>query len=279
MKPDSQDTPTNDGRGETARTGGYTFGDSALAAERLRFLAELFHPALAGLVREHGARGLEQVIDLGSGPGHTTRALWQLLAPARLLGLENSERYVEQARRESPPEIEYRLHDLRQPAPPAAPLPRAQLVYSRFLLTHLPEPRAAISLWAELLAPGGRLLLQETADMQSAHPALARYYELMAEFQRRHGQSFDIGQRLATLADPSLYRSVHVGPRRFTLSGPRMARVHLMNLATWRRDAQANAFDPDELDRLHLALEALSRDEASDVVVEYAMGEVVLERR
>jgi trans-aconitate 2-methyltransferase len=277
MKPDSHDT--NDGRGDAAKIGGYTFGDSALAAERLRLLAELFQPALAGLVLEQGARGLEQVLDLGSGPGHTTRTLWQLLAPRRLLGLDSSERYVEQARRESPPEIDYRLHDLRQPAPPGAPLPRAQLVYSRFLLTHLPEPRAALSLWAELLAPGGRLLLQETADMSSAHPALARYYELMAEFQRRHGQSFDIGRQLAALADPALFRSVHVGPRRFTLSGPRMARVHLMNLATWRRDAQANAFDPGELDRLHVSLEALALDEASDVVVEYAMGEVALERR
>jgi trans-aconitate 2-methyltransferase len=277
MKPDSHDT--NDGRAEAAKTGSYTFGDSALAAERLRLLAELFQPALAGLVLEQATRGLEQVIDLGSGPGHTTRALWQLLAPRRLLGLENSERYLEQARRESPPEIEYRLHDLRRPAPRDAPLPRAQLVYSRFLLTHLPEPGAAIALWAELLAPGGRLLLQETAAMFSAHPALARYYELMAEFQLRHRQSFDIGRQLAGLADPALYGIVHAGPRRFTLPGPRMARVHLMNLATWRRDAQANAFDADELDRLHDALEVLSRDEASDVVVEYAMGEVVLERR
>jgi trans-aconitate 2-methyltransferase len=277
MKPDSHDT--NEGQGDTAKTGGYTFGDSALAAERLRFLAELFQPALTGLVLEQGARGLEQVIDLGSGPGHTTRALWQLLAPQRLLGLEHSERYVEQARRDSPLEIEYRLHDLRQPAPPDAPLPRAQLVYCRFLVTHLAEPRAALSLWAELLAPGGRLLLQETAGMFSAHPALARYYQLMAEFQRRHRQSFDIGQKLESLADPALYRCVHVGPRRFALPGPRMARVHLMNLATWRRDPQASAFDPDELDRLHVALEALSRDEASDVIVEYAMGEVVLERR
>lgn len=279
MKPDPLNPSTNDSRGASAATGGYTFGDSALAAERLRLLAELFEPALAGLVLEQGTRGLRQVIDLGSGPGHTTRALWQLLAPERLLGVESSERYLEQARRESPPGIEYRLHDLRAPAPPDAPLPRAQLVYSRFLLTHLPEPRAAISLWSEMLAPGGRLLLQETADMQSAHPALARYYELMAEFQRRHGQSFDIGRALEALADPALYRVLHRGPRRFTLSGPRMARVHLMNLATWRRDPQACAFDPDELDRLHAALEALSRDEASSVVVEYAMGEVALERR
>jgi SAM-dependent methyltransferase len=285
MKSDPRDTsPQNTcgndpSRARSTTPGGYTFGDSALASERLRLLSEQFRPSLAALISEHGARGLAQVIDLGSGPGYTTRALWQLLAPARLLGLDNSERYVEQARRESPPGIEYRVHDLRRAAPADAPLPRAQLVYSRFLLTHLPEPRAAVSLWAELLAPGGRLLLQETAEMASAHPALARYYELMAEFQRRHGQAFDIGLGLGELAEPELYRSVHVGPRRFQLSGPRMAQLHLMNLATWRRDPQAYSFDADELDRLSASLEALSRDESSAVVVEYAMGELVLERR
>jgi trans-aconitate 2-methyltransferase len=263
-----------------ATTGGYTFGDSALAADRLRHLAALFQPALAAFVAEHARRGLAQVIDLGSGPGHTTRALWTLLAPERLLGLDNSQRFIDEARRDSPPAIEYRLHDLRCSWPlDAGAAPRADVMYSRFLLTHLPEPRAALSLWAELLAPGGRLLLQETSHMASSHPALARYYELMAEFQRRHGQAMDIGQRLESLADDELFQRVQAGARRFELSGPRMARVHLMNLATWRRDAQAHSFAADELDRLGQSLDALARDDASDVVVEYTMGELVLERR
>jgi SAM-dependent methyltransferase len=263
-----------------AAKGGYTFGDSKLAGDRLRFLAELFRPSLEACVSEYVERGLVQAIDLGCGPGHTTRVLWATLAPERLLGLDNSERFVEQARGESPAGIEYRVHDLRRaPAPDAPALPRAQLVYSRFLLTHLQEPRAALSLWSELLEPGGRLLLQETASMSSAHPALARYYELMAEFQRRHGQAMDIGQRLEPLADTALYDVVRSGPRHFELEGSRMARVHLMNLATWRRDAQALSFDADELDRLNRALEALSKDDTSDVKVQYAMGELVLERR
>jgi trans-aconitate 2-methyltransferase len=279
MKSDSRTIPETDTQG-SAVTSGYTFGDSQLAADRLRHLAELFQPALAAFVSEHVTRGPAQVIDLGSGPGHTTRALWQLLAPQRLLGLDNSERFIEQARRDSPPAIEYRLHDLRSPLAPGEPaLPRADVAYSRFLLTHLPEPRAAVTLWAELLAPGGRLLLQETSHMASTHPALARYYELMAEFQRRHRQQMDIGLRLATLADDERYRVLHAEPRRFELAGPRMARVHLMNLATWRRDAQALSFDAGELDRLSTALEALALDEASDVKVEYVMGELVLERR
>jgi hypothetical protein len=79
--------------------------------------------------------------------------------------------------------------------------------------------------------------------------------------------------------DSERYRVLHAEPRRFSLAGPRMARLHRMNISTWRRDALALAFDASELDRLSDELEALSLDQGSSVTVEYSMGELALERR
>jgi trans-aconitate 2-methyltransferase len=255
----------------------YTFGDHDLAAARLAELSALFQPALLALVGEYAsANRPAYALDFGCGPGHTTRALFEHLRPQQLTGLDSSAAFLERARRSSPPEIDYRQQDITQ-----SPfgLPPADWAYSRFLLTHLADPAAALRGWASALAPRGFLLLQETASITSAHPALGRYYELMLEFQRRHGQNLNIGGELQALVDPALYRVVHAGARPLTLSTPRMAAVHAMNLTTWRKDALAQSFDPDELDRLARELLALSNEANTPARVDYQMGELVLERR
>ena len=87
-------------------------------------------------------------------------------------------------------------------------------MHARFLLTHLPNPGSALRGWTASLAPGGRLVVQETARLTSSTPALRRYYELVSEVQRAHGQALDIGDRLADLAVGSGARLLHAGTRR-----------------------------------------------------------------
>lgn len=268
------ENPTTDAAAVAAPSP-YTFGDGQLAAERLERLAALFAPAQRALLAEHAFRAPALAYDLGCGPGHTTRVLAAAVAPRWLIGLDTSQRYLELARRLSPPEIEYRHADVTALDPE---LPTAELVYVRFLLTHLAEPDAALAHVARLLARGGRLLVQETATIASEHPVLARYYELVGELQRRHGQRLEIGRELGALVDPALYRVVRAAPRELELDGRRMARLHAMNLPTWRTDPAARSFDPDELDRLGAALQALADDPDARVHVRYALGELVLER-
>ena len=270
---------------DASAQGHYTFGDNDVAAQRLQLLSELFRPALEAFVLQHAHQAPTHIIDLGCGPGHTTRLLAHLLAPEHITGLDNSERFLEQARSASSSGREplttgfhYRLQDVTQP--PAAPaLPAADLLYSRFLLTHLPEPAAALGTWADYVRSGAVLLLQETASMSSPHPALTRYYELVGELQRRHGQRLDIGRSLAELVDDRLYRIVHTGIRVFALPGPSMARLHCMNIRTWRADPLAGSFDAEELSSLSSALDELSQSPAHTAEVRYGMGELVLERR
>lgn len=259
--------------------GHYTFGDNATAAARLRRLADLFRPSLEAFVTEHLPRSIGHVVDVGCGPGHTTRAL-AALTGARVTGLDHSASFIEEAARTPVPHVTYRAGDAMRPHADVAPdLPLADALYSRFLLTHLPDPGGALSAWATYLRNGAVSLLQETAAMTGSHPALARYYELVADLQRRHGQRLDIGRALPELADTGLYDVRYSGERRFSLPGSRMAELHRLNLMTWRHDPLAASFDAHELESLAADLARIAARRDARVVVEYSMGELVLERR
>lgn len=260
--------------------GHYTFGDSAIAATRLQRLADLFRPSLEAFVTEHVPRPVQHVLDMGCGPGHTTRALAALLCANRVTGLDHSRSFIDDAARTPSPNVAYRVCDVtRSRDETISDVPPADALYSRFLLTHLPHPEEALSTWASYVADGAVCLLQETAAMAGSHPALARYYELVADLQRRHGQRLDIGRVLADLPDTRLYDVRYSGERRFSLPGSRMAELHRLNLMTWRHDPLAASFDEDELASLEVELSQIAEDRSGTAVVEYAMGELVLARR
>jgi SAM-dependent methyltransferase len=268
-----------DHRHDSAR-GHYTFGDNAVAAVRLQRLAELFRPSLEAFVTEHLPGSIQHVLDLACGPGHTTRALATLVAPACVTGLDHSISFIEEAARTPAPNVGYRVADVTRRRDDVVPdLPPADVVYSRFLLTHLPQPGAALSTWASYMTPGAVCLIQETAAMTGSHPALARYYELVGDLQRRHGQRLDIGRALSELPDSRVYDLRYSGERRFSLPGSRMAELHRLNLMTWRHDPLAAAFDPQELESLAAELARIAEGPGVGAVVEYSMGELVVARR
>jgi hypothetical protein len=158
-------------------------------------------------------------------------------------------------------------------------VPPADLVYVRFLLTHLADPGAALARWLRLLAPGGRLIVQETARLTSRHPALGRYYELVGELQRHYGQLLEIGSRLGGLAAGLDAEVRHSAEREVCPEAASMARLHELNLRTWRQDPYAaEHFDPAELDEVAAGLGRVVRGEDPGATVEQGMGELVLQR-
>ncbi len=251
----------------------YTFGDDEVAAHRLALLAELYEPGTRSLLARWAPPQVGHALDLGCGPGHTTRLLHTVTGADLTTGVDRSQQYVEQARAQVLPGIRYVRADVTGIGMPVEP---ADLVHTRFLLTHLADPAGAIRTWSELLLPGGRLLLQETARLVSREPALGRYYELVAELQARYGQALDVGSRLEELAGRSGLSVAHSTIREFRPPTAAMAALHVLNLRTWRHDAYARmAFDPDELDALDAALTAIAHG-APAAPIEQAFGELVL---
>ena len=114
----------------------YTFGDGEIAVRRLRLLSAAFAGSSRELLREVAATGVRPrvAVDLGCGPGYSTALLSRELAPAVTIGLDRSRRYVERAREYALRGLEFVEHDLtRVPFP----TPPAELLYGRFIVTHL----------------------------------------------------------------------------------------------------------------------------------------------
>jgi hypothetical protein len=58
-----------------------------------------------------------------------------------------------------------------------------------------------------------------------------------------------------------------------------VAELHRLNLMTWRHDPLAGSFDPHELESLEAELPQIAAGRGVEAVVEYSMGELVVERR
>lgn len=252
----------------------YTFGDSERAARRLALLARTYEEPSRALIERFRPPDLALALDLGSGPGHTTRLLHEASGARRTLGLEASERYLAQARAAAPPGVEFLQQDVTRLS---ANRPAAGLVFSRFLLTHLANPTEALRGFRTLVEDGGYLLVQETAHLQGQHRAFVRYYELVAELQAHYGQILYIGQELERLAQGTPFEIVHSVVRRFERPAATMAELHVQNLRTWRQDPFASrSFDAAELDELEQQLAAIAAGKLAALPVELGLGELVL---
>lgn len=253
----------------------YTFGDTTTAADRLRLLAAVYEPATRDLLRRWAPASPSHALDLGCGPGYSTRLLHDVTRARRTTGVDRSHAYVQRALATEVPGITFVEHDVTDVPLPVAP---ADVVFARYLLTHLSDPAGVLRGWARALRAGGRMILQETAALRSGDPALARYYELVGDLQRHHGQDLTVGARLGQLAHTAGLRVTHSAVSSYRPLARVMARLHALNLRTWRDDPYARAtFDPAELDELGQRLDRLAEAASQDATVEHSLGELVID--
>jgi trans-aconitate 2-methyltransferase len=257
----------------TSITNHYTFGETDLAAQRLTLLAAAYKPATRAFLDEWGPREPEHALDLGCGPGYTTRLLSQALRPRRTTGMDASPRFLEDARRTAEPGSTFVCHDVTQEP---FPTPAADVFFCRFLLTHLHDPGTALRTWAAAARPGARLLIQETAWLKSDDPILARYYEMVAAMQAGYGQNLEIGADLDARVRSRGWRIL--SSRLAILQQPAtvMARLHAMNIRTWGRDRLVQeSFDRDEVAGIQAGLDRIASGEEPAPPVHNALRQLV----
>lgn len=253
----------------------YTFGDSALASARLDLLAATYEPHSRAFLHEVLPEKLSLAIDLGSGLGHTTDLIRTLRNPTTTVGYERSPRHVALATARYPA-LTFREQDVM--CPPFVHQ-GADLVYSRFLLTHLNAPSEAIEQWRALLRTEGLLILEETAHLWSCVSEFQEYYSMVADMQAHYGQELYIGRRLHALARHSKLTLMHSRQDSFQLPAATMARLHAMNMATWKNDPYVLAtFRPNDLERLQAHFEQLATSTGRHPPVTCTMARIVLQR-
>jgi trans-aconitate 2-methyltransferase len=150
----------------------------------------------------------------------------------KVAGYERSGNFLAIARRQYP-ELTFREIDVLSPAYPDQ---ETDLIYSRFLLTHIHRPSDVLTTSVRHLRPGGRLLLEETAALFSPVPALSRYYDLVEQLQAHHGQETLIGKGLEAVAAGVAGARATSVLQEIPMATAVMARLHAMNLATWKAD-------------------------------------------
>jgi SAM-dependent methyltransferase len=216
---------------ETTRSH-YSFGDNQLAAQRLEYLAAAFAPSSRRFLQSEKPDRVELALDLGSGIGAATALVRDVTNAPRVVGYERSGSFLDLARHQYP-EPTFRDVDVLSRAYPDR---EADLIYSRFLLTHIHRPAYVLTTSVEHLRSGGRLLLEETAALFSPVPALSRYYDLLEQLQSHHGQEMLIGKKLGSLAAGVAGARATSLLQEIPIAAAVMARLHAMNLATWKAD-------------------------------------------
>jgi SAM-dependent methyltransferase len=254
----------------------YAFGDSELAAERLALVAQVFDAPSRSFWSSFAPRSPALALDLGCGPGHTTRALAECVQAAETTGVDASAEFLGAAERRAGPGVRFVRHDVTLVPFPLAP---AQLVVCRFLLSHLREPARVVASWAALLVPGGRLLVEEVESISSDCPVFQRYLALVAATLEGQGQALYVGPSLDRAGTPAgLLRLVSRVAEHRVATGD-AARMFGMNLPALARNPTAQAREGERgLAELEQELRALTRAPAPPFVNRWGLRQLAFER-
>lgn len=183
--------------------GGYVIRGGVDGRERLRVLARVMRPTTADLLARAGIAPGLSCLDVGCGGGDVSAEIARLVgAGGRVLGIDLDETKIELARAEAARAgtswLAFRVAAIGDEVAGGH-----DLVYCRFVLTHLRDPAAAVAWMLERARPGGVLIVEDIdfrghfCEPPSA--AFARFVELYEQVVRRNGADPDIGPRLPGL--------------------------------------------------------------------------------
>lgn len=253
----------------------YLFGDSDEAARRLCLLATAFNPTSGTFLSEFAANAGELAVDLGCGPGYSTHLLAASTNYSRILGVDNSRRFIDLAAETATVRVCFALHDITQSPLPAGP---CDAIYGRFVLIHQPDPVDLISRWGERLRVGGRMLLEEVDSIDTIHPVFIRYLRIVEDMLADSSRSLYVGASLSSAVVDSLDTlSDRVTP--VVLTNHVAAPMFAANLKTWRTNQFVREnFSYEEIRELADQLESIAQSSAPDARIEFRLRQLVFQR-
>lgn len=146
----------------------------------------------------------ERVLDFGSGLGHMAAAFAERVGPSgRVTGIERSEEQIALARGFTAANLEFRQGDAMNPPLAGDEWGSFDLVHTRFLLEHVPDPLAIVRQMVRAAKPGGRIVLadddHEILRIHPEVPSFARLWQAYMDAYLRLGNDPIVGRRLVTL--------------------------------------------------------------------------------
>jgi SAM-dependent methyltransferase len=183
--------------------------------ERLRVISRVMHPTTSSLFDRVGVADGHRCLDVGCGGGDVTIALARRVAPhGAAVGVDIDDTKLAIARNEAAREttrnVDFRHCDIR-----VDPIDTTfDVVYARFLLTHLSDPSATVGVFYDHLKPGGALIVEDI-DFTGyfTHPEcqeFENYRKLYCATVVRRGGDPNIGPRLPSLLLQNRFTDVGV---------------------------------------------------------------------
>jgi trans-aconitate 2-methyltransferase len=210
----------------------YLFGDNDVAAQRLSVLGEVFKQSTRAFLTRMASSGPARLaIDLGCGLGSTTHLIAETSLYDQVLGLDTSASFIALARARATPRMLFALHDVT-----TVPFPTglADLIFCRFLLTHLSKPHALVADWASQLRPGGMLLIEEAENIRTTRPVFLRYIEIVDAMLANQSNRLFAGPLLAALDIPAGLELVQNELCSLPVRSRDAAKMFSLNLSAWK---------------------------------------------
>jgi precorrin-6B methylase 2 len=171
---------------------------------RLDLLSDIMRETTLRLLEDAGLKRGDRVLDVGCGGGHVALDMAGIVgSEGHVLGIDFDPHVLELAREDAREAgvgtVEFETADAH--VFDGGPF---SFIHARFLLSHVSEPEAVFGRLKGMLAPGGRIAVEDI-DMSGAYcvPADAaqdRFQTLYTEAVRRGGGEANLGRRLPALA-------------------------------------------------------------------------------
>ena len=191
----------------------YAIRGGTEGARRLDLLAEVMAPTTNALLDAAGVEAGMSCIDVGCGVGHVSRVLAARVGPrGHVVGVDFDPVKLDEARARSAglDNVEFRQADVTAWSESAS----YDVLYGRFIVSHLPGRAALVARFFESLRTPGLLILEDIdftgAFCDPPSPAFARYCDLYTRLIDRRGGDANAGSTLyrmcldAGVRDPNL---------------------------------------------------------------------------
>ena len=195
---------------------GYVLRGGRAGAERLHLLNRSKWPTTEQLLGSVGLRAGMRCLDVGCGSGDVTLKMAALVGEGgEVVGVDSDRAILRLAEQEAERlglPVVFRHLDAEELAEESA----YDLVYARYLLSHLPRPERVVEAMARALRPGGLLVVEDVFFpghvCYPANAAFDRYLQLyQAAARSREGGDAAIGPRLLGMALDAGLAEVRVG--------------------------------------------------------------------
>lgn len=158
----------------------------------MEVIARFFNPPAVEFIREHVDGPVDSAIDLGCGPGYTTDMLSSAIDCPDVYGLDTSSAFLKMAA-DRFPHCTFVEHDVTN-----TPFPvQAEVMYVRFLLSHLRDVVDLANRWTTPLTAHGKLIVDELEGVETEVPVLKEYLAVNEALVASQGASLYVGGLLA----------------------------------------------------------------------------------